>query len=209
MIKRTSRKYMLEIIKNNPDWSILDLGSGIQGWLCAKTYCDVTDCSEHYPEGDFVQAPADDTPFFDKEFDFVVATHVAEHVPNPEKFLKELMRISDRGYIEVPTPFFDNITQGNSNPPPHGHLWWVSFDDDANEIVFKPRIHILEEAISPANTTVLLPFFEDNMVTRLYWEKEIPFREEQLIFTHIIGNGDPDKRIDLRDKEIPKFRWRG
>ena len=208
MIRRTSREYMIKMIKGNPNWNVLDLGCGTDGWKCANMYCDIVDCAEHYPEGHFVQAPADETPFSDKEFDFVVATHVAEHVPDPKKFIKELMRISDRGYIEVPTPFFDNITVGNSNPPPHGHLWWITFDDDINEMVFKPRIHILEEAINPANTTALSPFFEDVMVTRLYWEDDIDIREEELIFTYIAGNSNPNRKLDLRNKEIPNKKWR-
>ena len=208
MIRRTSREYMIKMIKGNPNWNVLDLGCGTDGWKCANMYCDVVDCTKHYSEGVFVQSEGDKTPFADKEFDFVIATHIAEHVPDPKKFMAELMRISKRGYIETPTPFFDNLVVGNGNPIPHGHLWWVTFDDDTNEIVFKPRIHILSEVLTPGDTTTLTPFFEDVMVTRLYWEDDISIREEELIFTHIPGNSSPNRKLDLRNKEIPNKKWR-
>ena len=109
---------MIKMIKGNPNWNVLDLGCGTDGWKCANMYCDVVDCTKHYSEGVFVQSEGDKTPFADKEFDFVIATHIAEHVPDPKKFMAELMRISKRGYIETPTPFFDNLVVGNGNPIP-------------------------------------------------------------------------------------------
>jgi SAM-dependent methyltransferase len=48
-------------------------------------------------------------PFKDKEFDYVICSHVLEHVDNPDKFLSELFRIGKRGYIEYPTILYDYI----------------------------------------------------------------------------------------------------
>ncbi len=45
----------------------------------------------------------EDLPFSDKEFDFVYCSHVLEHVNDPEKACRELMRVGKRGYIETPT----------------------------------------------------------------------------------------------------------
>ena len=52
------------------------------------------------------------------------------------------------------------------------------------------------------------PFFEDVMVTRLYWEDQIKIREEELIFTYTTGNSSPNRKVDLRKKQIPNRRWR-
>lgn len=43
-------------------------------------------------------------PFKDCEFDYVIASHVLEHIPFDEvaEFIGELERVADRGYIEVP-----------------------------------------------------------------------------------------------------------
>jgi len=203
MIKRCTREYTINLISENKKWNVLDLGAGSDGWTCADVYADIEDCSSSYTKR-FVQTSADDTPFNDKEFDFVTTTHIAEHVPDPAKFIMELQRIAHRGYIEVPTPFFCNAAVGNSNPPPHGHVWWVTFDDDNQNLVFKPRLAVVEEFLLPQDTTFLIPFFRDSMVTGVYWEKTIEFELKKAIFTYTAGNSDSEKVFDLSDKEIPQ-----
>jgi SAM-dependent methyltransferase len=41
-------------------------------------------------------------PFEDKEFDYVICSHVLEHVEDVPKFLSELFRVGKKGYIEYP-----------------------------------------------------------------------------------------------------------
>lgn len=48
-------------------------------------------------------------PFKDKQFDFIIASHVLEHTDNPEKFLSELMRVGKGGYIETPEGWFEKM----------------------------------------------------------------------------------------------------
>lgn len=48
-------------------------------------------------------------PFQDKAFDFVIASHVLEHSPHPERFLSELQRVGKAGYIEVPDAFMERV----------------------------------------------------------------------------------------------------
>jgi len=48
-------------------------------------------------------------PFKDKEFDYVICSHVLEHVNNLPFFLKELQRISSKGYLEFPTIYYDYL----------------------------------------------------------------------------------------------------
>ncbi len=48
-------------------------------------------------------------PFKDKEFDYVICSHVIEHVEDIAAFVKELFRITDKGYIEFPTILYDYI----------------------------------------------------------------------------------------------------
>ena len=209
MIRRSSREHVIGMIKENPDWNVLDLGAGRDGFKVANVFADIMDYDEIYPDYRFVQTEASETPFEDKEFDFVVCTHVAEHVVDPIKFCKELARISKRGYLETPAPFFDNLVFGNSNPLPHGHVWWVTFDDDKMEMIFKPRIAILEEMIRPEDTTFLVTFFEDSMVTRLYWEDSIEVSVKDPVFYYVSGNSTPKKVVDLTGKDIPSLRkWR-
>lgn len=48
-------------------------------------------------------------PFADKEFDYVICSHVLEHVDNADIFLRELQRVANKGYIEFPTLYYDYI----------------------------------------------------------------------------------------------------
>jgi len=209
MIRRSSREYIINLINENPDWNVLDLASGADGFKVAKVFADIVDYKEYYPDNRFVQTEASETPFEDGEFDFVIATHIAEHVVDPIKFCKEMARISKRGYLETPLPFFDNIVLGNSNPLPHGHAWWVTFDDDRHGIVFKPRVSLVEEMITPFQNGSLAPFFNDSMVTRLYWESSFRIFMEDPVFSHIQGNSTSKTVIDLRGQDLQKlYKWK-
>ncbi|MCG3164377.1 MAG: hypothetical protein POELPBGB_00131 [Bacteroidia bacterium] len=48
-------------------------------------------------------------PFKDKEFDYVICSHVLEHVSNIDEFTSELKRVAQSGYIEFPTIYYDYI----------------------------------------------------------------------------------------------------
>ncbi len=48
-------------------------------------------------------------PFSNKEFDYVICSHVLEHVENLPFFLSELFRITDKGYIEYPTILYEYL----------------------------------------------------------------------------------------------------
>lgn len=48
-------------------------------------------------------------PFKDKEFDYVVCSHVLEHVDDVDKFLNEMQRVGKKGYLEFPTIYYDYL----------------------------------------------------------------------------------------------------
>ncbi len=51
-------------------------------------------------------------PFTNSEFDYVICSHVLEHIPKEEIpfFITELYRVASKGYIEVPLYTFELIT---------------------------------------------------------------------------------------------------
>ena len=50
-------------------------------------------------------------PFKDYEFDYVICSHVLEHIPEDEIdfFLKELQRVARKGYLEYPTVYYEYL----------------------------------------------------------------------------------------------------
>jgi hypothetical protein len=54
-----------------------------------------------YPGGRF--------PFRDREFDYVICSHVLEHVDDVDRFLVELSRVAGRGYLEFPTVYYEYL----------------------------------------------------------------------------------------------------
>ncbi len=86
-----------------------------------------------------VIATVEALPFKDKVFDYIYACHVIEHVNNQTQACHELSRIGRAGYIETPSPFFE---QGYNYPlPDRGwtpHLWFVYVREDQT-LVFEPK----------------------------------------------------------------------
>ena len=131
MLKRTSIKHLDNLLKNNSTWNILDVGCGYRAHHKANVLADVQDLSKHYSKRKFIKINEKKLPFNDKEFDFVIASHVIEHVEDFEFFIKELERISSRGYIELPTRLGDNLVFENKND----HIWWFFYDDINNKLI--------------------------------------------------------------------------
>lgn len=52
-------------------------------------------------------------PFKDKQFDYVICSHVLEHVDDVESFLQEIQRVATKGYLEFPTIYYDYLFNFN------------------------------------------------------------------------------------------------
>ncbi len=130
-----------------PGDKVLDLGSGHIPFPLATHLADIA-----IDDGDVGRAgmpfkhinglpvyecSVENTPFADKEFDFVYCSHVLEHTTNPQKACEELMRIAHRGYIETPTKGKD-IYMNTARVSNHlqcvelinGVLTFIKYDED-------------------------------------------------------------------------------
>ena len=149
MIKRASKKYINNLINNNSHWNILDIGCGYTAHEKANTVCDTQDLSSFYKEKNFIRLNSKNLPFKDKEFDFVISSHVMEHVEDLQFFISELERVSKMGYIEVPTKLEDNLVFENKKD----HLWHMEFDDDNLKLIISKALSIAKRA-SPVSIIV-------------------------------------------------------
>ena len=171
MIKRSSKQYIDKLLKNNPNWKILDVGCGYTAHENATVICDVQDLSNFYKDKNFIKLDGNILPFKDNEFDFVIASHVIEHVKDVKIFINELSRISSKGYIELPTILEDNLVFENKKD----HIWHMEFDDIDNKLNISEKIQYLEPVITVSTSKIFSNIFRQSLVLELYWEDNIEF----------------------------------
>ena len=183
MIKRTSKIHIEKILSENPNWKILDIGCGYGANKYATTVSDILDLSNHYKDKSFVKIIEKKLPFNDKEFDFVIASHVAEHVEDVSFFLSELARIGKKGYIEVPTRLEDNLVFENKK----AHIWHLVFDDIKNQINISKKQQYFEPVLTVGTVKKLNDYFRESLVIELNWEDTIEFNivEDDLTFSKV------------------------
>ena len=101
----------------------------------------ITDKKIVYYEGDRF-------PFNDNEFDYVICSHVLEHVDDVELFLAEIFRVAGKGYFEYPLIYYEYLYNFKV------HLNLLKFDSE--------MLHYMKKSDTALNdfTPVQLFFYE-------------------------------------------------
>ena len=172
MLKRISIKHINKTISENPNWRILDIGCGYRAHPNATVIADVQDLSNYYKEKKFIKINEKKLPFKDKEFDFIIASHVIEHVEDFEFFIKELERISSKGYIELPSRLGDNLVFENKTD----HIWWFIYDDINNKLLASKRNQLIEPFLTVSTAKLFEKIFRESLVIELAWDKKIDYQ---------------------------------
>ncbi|MEM7141636.1 MAG: glycosyltransferase [Actinomycetota bacterium] len=101
-------------VELDDDAIVLDVGCGAWPNEVATIACDRSLDEDIHRTGlatvvdrPFVICDATALPFRDGAIDFVIASHIAEHIEEPEAFCEELTRAANGGYIETPSPLAD------------------------------------------------------------------------------------------------------
>lgn len=145
-LRTAVRFYVRQWIGAKNKRRVLDVGSG------HRPHEDATHLVELLVENDtqrgkkmkvlgrtLIQADVEAIPFKDKSFDYVYACHVLEHTKDPETACNELMRVAKAGYIETPSPFYE---QGYNYPHPERgwpfHRWFVWLGNNQT-LIFEPK----------------------------------------------------------------------
>jgi len=189
LIKRSSLEYINSILKSNSNWNILDIGCGYNPHPLANTICDVQNLTSYYEKKKFVHIKEKKLPFKDNEFDFVIASHVIEHVEDPIFFLDELERISKKGYIEVPTKLEDNLVFENKKD----HIWHLDFEDVNNNLLISKKSQYVEPVLTVSTIKKLNNLFRTSLVIELYWENKIDY---------LFKDEDPVKENKIKLSEL-------
>ena len=171
MLKRTSIKHVNSILEKNLNWKVLDIGCGFRAHKNASVIADIQDFSDFYKEKKFIKINEKNLPFKNKEFDFVISSHVMEHVNDVEFFISEIERISSKGYIELPTKLEDNLVFENKKD----HLWHMDFDDVDQKLIITNKLQHLEPILTVSTIKKLEQIFKKSLVIELIWEDKINY----------------------------------
>ena len=118
-------------------------------------------------------------PFADAAFDYVVCSHVLEHVVDPGAVIDEMCRVGKAGYIEVPDIAMAKISDYPS------HLWWCRMDGDTLVLTAKQQPFfdadiddfVKRSAIAPRLDRLFGSVFE-HCVVAVHWTGSLRYRVE-------------------------------
>jgi SAM-dependent methyltransferase len=176
-------------ISVGPDALVLDVGSGDKPHWRADVLLDRYVGAEHGGQRSgraaarvtrpLFDADAADMPFADHVFDYVVCSHVLEHVVDPDAVVKEITRVGKAGYIEVPDAASAKILDFPS------HLWWCRRDGSTlvftakKARAFDPEIEsYIERSGIERRLEKLLDYAFEYRIVSLTWEGSVDVRVE-------------------------------
>ncbi len=109
---------------------VLEIGSGHNPKTRSDVLCDkfIEDDEQRggkiITDRPIIEADGQFLPFIDNAFDYVICSHVLEHVEDPKQLIAELTRVANRGYIETPSEIGERIYGW------HYHKWVVNLIDN-------------------------------------------------------------------------------
>lgn len=183
---------------------VLDVGSGDKPHWRADIFVDAMIDDSHSSQrsaggsvaivGPLFQADLADLPFRDKIFDYVICSHVLEHVIDPISCIYEMVRVGKRGYIELP---FAGLQKIHDFPV---HLWFCDKTPDGTLIfTAKPQKHFDAQITQFISYPKILSglartirWQPDCAFVQLWWEEKISVQIE----------GSPNIEL-LNEKEPP------
>lgn len=179
---------------------VLEIGSGNNPNPRSNILCDLFVADNSQRAGNFsividrpfIVADCYKLPFKDNYFDYVICSHLLEHLEKPLEFIKELTRVAQRGYIEVPNIYGERLFGWDF------HLWYCEFKNNTLILTRKKDgekfggfFHRLI-----ANKIWFRRFFEENkekFYIKYEWNKKIKLAIQDKV---------QEKYIEKVDKEI-------
>jgi ubiquinone/menaquinone biosynthesis C-methylase UbiE len=177
--------------KIKPTDKVLDLGAWDKPFQRANFVVDLMPYNtrgfhtnkikvEYFSEKTWIQMDFSNEklPFKDKEFDFVICSHVLEDIKDPIFLCKEMQRVSKAGYIEVPSMKLE-LTKGIEHkkyPGFYHHRWLVNIKKNKLEFRFKPHF-IMKSWKFHFPYKHYKDFSNNEKVQYLFWENKFSIEE--------------------------------
>ena len=129
-------------------------------------------------------------PFQNKEFDYVICSHVLEHVEEVDFFTSEITRVGNKGYLEYPTIYYDYIYNFQEHKTllfQNGNvLYWMP-KKESGLYSFMP-VHILFYESLKSGYVEFIEILKPWMFQGFEWTDEIIIKKatsiDDLTYTH-------------------------
>lgn len=133
-----------KIVSIKPGDKVLDIGPGGNPHPKATVYLELNLSEQELaaqrgyakkPQlpGEVIYYDGKRFPFKDNEFDYVICSHVIEHVVDVKNFAKEMFRVGKRGYLEYPTIYYEYLYNFDV------HINFVKTDLDEKNLYYLPK----------------------------------------------------------------------
>ena len=188
-------------MKIKPTDLVLDVGSGERPHPRANVLCDLLIKNNSQRAGGFpividrpfVVGDAYHLPFKNKSFDYVICSHLLEHVEDPLQLIKELVRVGKAGYLETPSPLSERLFGWDF------HLWFVTSKNGALFLQKKRK-------------GVRLGGFFHKLIEKQIWFRRFFEENQDLFYTKYEWQGKIKikvvKKIDQKKEQIlKKIDW--
>ncbi len=173
------------------EMNIVDLGSGPRPYPLAKVCVDLLASNDIQRGGQGIALPKGmkiidndlnlfPYPFHDKEFDFIIASHLLEHLRDPVAACREISRIGKAGYVEMPALGSDIFMRRNDAI----HKWLSLFDREEKRLFFIERTRFLS-TVGFRNAPLWVRFLLFFQVNRMIWDGSLP--AEYILSEHWSG----------------------
>jgi SAM-dependent methyltransferase len=121
----------------------------------------------------------DTFPFRDHEFDYVICSHVLEHVEDVPVFLNEVFRVAKKGYFEYPLMYYEYLYNFDV------HLNLLKYKNGCMNYLVKSKSHLEEfrpiqdffyESLQKGHVQIINDLLAQ-MMEGFEWEKPFPCKE--------------------------------
>lgn len=192
---------------------VLEIGSGASPYFRSNILCDAFEGENFHRQNrslvadrPFVLGFAENLPFKDDSFDFIIASHVLEHSDNPVKFITEIQRVSKAGYIEVPDAFMERLT----GYPEHT----LEITDKNSELIIRKKNDRIQdkelENLFHNKSRFIMPElfskYPFNFHVRLYWSRDSGGIKYKILNPNLKKKWDKVHKNTERMKERRRFR---
>jgi Methyltransferase domain len=181
---------VLEMIQ--PNDLVLDIGGASEVFPRANAVVDIIPYNERCP-GKLRDMPEQFSPdtwyvgdicteepwiqFSDKQFDFVICSHVLEDIRDPIFVCKQMLRVAKAGYIEVPSKFREcckhdakAIITGWEH-----HRWLIEYVNDT--LVFAPKLPYFSQFDYLGDQRRLIMYDYYYQFLSLHWRESFNYTE--------------------------------